>query len=155
MGVRSEGHGRSAGSNSDNIIVVGNQHEASRCMLVYDSVTLDREILARQDHLKNARLKTRTSASRRTRPRIKRFVILGRPACLWAYKAVIRPFKEDGPHATKQIWKADRVLPALSEIPMQSLTPLIPFALIGASFNTRTWDDHIFITLIKYIKVYS
>ena len=61
MGVRSEGRGRSAGSNSDNIIVVGNQHEASRCMLVYDSVSFDREILARQDHLKNARLKTRTA----------------------------------------------------------------------------------------------
>jgi hypothetical protein len=30
-------------------------------MLVYDSVLLDREILARQDHLKNARLKTRTA----------------------------------------------------------------------------------------------
>jgi hypothetical protein len=66
---------------------------------------------------------------------------------------VIRPFKEDGPHATKQIWKADRVLPALPEIPMQSLTALIPFALIDASFNTRTLDVLIFITLIKYIIV--
>ena len=45
-----EERGRSAGSDSDNVIVVGNQPEASRCMLLYDIVSLDREILARQDH---------------------------------------------------------------------------------------------------------
>ncbi len=59
MKVWLEGRGRSAGSDSDNIIVVGNQPEASRCMLLYDSVSLDTEILARQNHLKNALQTTR------------------------------------------------------------------------------------------------
>ena len=44
--VWSEGHRRSVDSDSENVIVVGNQSETS---------LLDREILARQDHFENAR----------------------------------------------------------------------------------------------------
>jgi hypothetical protein len=53
-----EGRGRSAESESENAIFVGYQPEAGCCMS-YDCVSLDRQILARQDHLENARLKKR------------------------------------------------------------------------------------------------
>ena len=56
MKVWLEGRGRSAESESENVIFVGYQPEAGCCML-YDSVSLDRQILASQDHLENARLK--------------------------------------------------------------------------------------------------
>ena len=91
--------------------------------MFYGSVSLDRDILACQDHLaigspqkcdirksqstsfrdvrardaariRGRRRKPRIRASRSTRLRIRRFVILGRPTCLQAYTAVLSPFKE-------------------------------------------------------------
>ena len=58
MKVWLEGRGRSAESDSENVIFVGYQPEAEAgCCMLYDSVSLDRQILASQDHLENARLK--------------------------------------------------------------------------------------------------
>lgn len=51
-----QGRGRSAESDSENVIFVGYQPEAEAgCCMLYGSVALDREILARQNHLENAR----------------------------------------------------------------------------------------------------
>jgi hypothetical protein len=77
--------------------------------MIYNSVSLDREILARQDHLEKTKLKTpRASPSETSEREMPRGLETGGESLL------------GGPHATKQIWNADRILPALPEIPMQS-----------------------------------